>query len=115
MIARFPVAASLALALLSFGSVLAPSSDLSSSSPAFAQSKLRQLIDRLRHGAMPDGIAKSNGRIEATQVDIAAKYAGRIAQVLVNEGDDVTAGEVLARGSPRRNTRRSCAAPSPRC
>jgi hypothetical protein len=30
-----------------------------------AQSKLQALIDRLRHGAMPEGIAKSNGRIEA--------------------------------------------------
>lgn len=95
--ARFPAAVALALALLSFGSVLAPSRDLSSSTPAFAQSKLREFIHRLRNGAMPSGIAKSNGRIEATQVDIAAKYAGRIAQVLVGEGDDVTAGQVLAR------------------
>lgn len=97
MIARFIAAASLAFALLGLGSVLAPSSDLSASGPAFAQSKLRAFIDRLRHGAMPEGIAKSNGRIEATQIDIAAKYAGRIAQITVKEGDDVTAGQVLAR------------------
>lgn len=97
MIARFLAAASLGFALLSLGSVLVPPSDLSSSSPAFAQSKLRAFIDRLRHGAMPEGIAKSNGRIEATQIDIAAKYAGRIAQVTVKEGEDVTAGQVLAR------------------
>jgi HlyD family secretion protein len=45
---------------------------------------------------MPEGIAKSNGRIEATQVDVAAKYAGRIAKLLVKEGDDVSAGQVVA-------------------
>src|SRR6516162_6540244 len=62
-----------------------------------AQSKLQALIDRLRHGAMPEGIAKSNGRIEATQIDVAAKYAGRLAQVTVQEGDEVTAGQKIGR------------------
>ena len=33
-----------------------------------AQSTLRTLIDRLRGETMPEGIAKTNGRIEATQV-----------------------------------------------
>jgi HlyD family secretion protein len=46
---------------------------------------------------MPNGIVKSNGRIEATQVDVSAKYAGRLAQVTVKEGDEVTAGQVIAR------------------
>ncbi|ABY28979.1 HlyD family secretion protein [Methylorubrum extorquens] len=64
--------------------------------PSFAQSRLKQLIDRLRGQKMPDGIAKSNGRIEATQVDVAAKYAGRIAKLLVKEGDEVSAGQVVA-------------------
>lgn len=64
--------------------------------PSLAQSRLKQLIDRLRGQRMPDGIAKSNGRIEATQVDVAAKYAGRIAQLLVREGDEVSAGQVVA-------------------
>src|SRR5262249_59152053 len=45
---------------------------------------------------MPKGIAKTNGRIEATQVDVAAKYAGRLATMTVNEGDEVTAGQVIA-------------------
>ena len=62
-----------------------------------AQSKLQALIDRLHHGAMPEGIAKSNGRIEATQIDVAAKYAGRLAQVTVLEGDEVTAGQMIGR------------------
>jgi len=47
--------------------------------------------------ALPPGIASSNGRIEATEIDIAAKIAGRIKEILVDEGDFVRAGQVLAR------------------
>ena len=39
---------------------------------------------------------KTNGRLEATQVDVAAKYPGRLATLTVNEGDEVTAGQVVA-------------------
>jgi len=39
---------------------------------------------------------KANGRLEATQVDVSAKYPGRVATLTVNEGDEVTAGQVLA-------------------
>lgn len=46
---------------------------------------------------LPDGFASSNGRIEAVEIDIATKSAGRLAIVLVNEGDFVTAGQVLAK------------------
>jgi len=42
-------------------------------------------------------IASSNGRIEATEIDVAAKSPGRIKAILVNEGDFVTAGQVVAR------------------
>jgi HlyD family secretion protein len=66
-------------------------------SPAQALPRLRTLLDRLRGRQLPDGIVKANGRIEATQIDVAAKYAGRLAVVTVNEGDDVTAGQVVAR------------------
>ena len=51
----------------------------------------------MRAGALPEGIVKSNGRIEATQIDVSAKYAGRLQKVMVNEGDDVTAGQDVAR------------------
>lgn len=47
--------------------------------------------------ALPQYIAKANGRLEAEQVEIATKYQGRIAVVLVKEGDIVTAGTVVAR------------------
>ena len=46
---------------------------------------------------LPPGFASSNGRIEATEVDVATKLAGRIYDVLVDEGDLVTAGQVLAK------------------
>lgn len=45
---------------------------------------------------LPEGFASSNGRIEATEIDVATKIAGRIADVLVHEGDFVTAGQILA-------------------
>ncbi|GAB6037930.1 HlyD family efflux transporter periplasmic adaptor subunit [Fundidesulfovibrio butyratiphilus] len=45
----------------------------------------------------PGAFAVGNGRIEATEVDISTKMAGRLVSVLAREGDDVTAGEPLAR------------------
>lgn len=42
-------------------------------------------------------IASGNGRIEAVEIDIAAKTAGRVSEIPVREGDFVTAGEVVAR------------------
>lgn len=61
-----------------------------------ARTAVESLINRLRGRDMPEGIVKTNGRIEATQVDVAAKYAGRLATVSVDEGDEVTAGQVVA-------------------
>ena len=46
---------------------------------------------------LPAGIASGNGRIEAVEIDVATKTAGRIKEILVNEGDLVEAGQVLAR------------------
>jgi HlyD family secretion protein len=63
---------------------------------ARARTVVESLINRLRGRDMPDGIVKSNGRIEATQVDVAAKYPGRLATLTVDEGDEVTAGQVVA-------------------
>jgi len=52
---------------------------------------------RDNHDQLPDYIASGNGRIEAEEIQVATKYAGRVAEVLVNEGDMVAAGQVLAR------------------
>src|SRR5215471_12819623 len=46
---------------------------------------------------LPDGFAVGNGRIEATEIDIATKTAGRIKEILVNDGDVVEAGQIVAR------------------
>lgn len=43
------------------------------------------------------GFVAGNGRIEAIEIDIATKTAGRLAEVLVDEGDVVVAGQVVAR------------------
>jgi HlyD family secretion protein len=61
-----------------------------------ARTAVETLINRLRGRDMPDGVVKTNGRVEATQVDVSAKYAGRLAKVTKDEGDEVTAGEVVA-------------------
>jgi len=51
----------------------------------------------LRPAPLPAGFAIGNGRIEATQIDIATKLPGRVKDVLVNEGDFVEPEQVVAR------------------
>ncbi len=46
--------------------------------------------------SLPAGIASGNGRLEAVEIDIAAKTAGRLKEILVNEGDFVKSGQALA-------------------
>ena len=96
MSVRLSAAALAAIMLLAGPPCAGPGGELLLSS-AHAQSRLRTLIDRLRRATLPEGIVKTNGRIEATQVDVSAKYAGRLATLTVNEGDEVTAGQVVAR------------------
>ncbi len=50
---------------------------------------------------LPAGIVSSNGRIEADEIDIDTKFAGRIADIFALEGDMVTAGQVVARMDTR--------------
>lgn len=52
---------------------------------------------KLSPPGLPEGIAAGNGRIEATEIDIDTKIPGRIADILVDEGDLVSAGQVLVR------------------
>lgn len=51
----------------------------------------------LQEPGLPEGIASGNGRLEAIDVNITTKFAGRLAEVNVKEGDDVETGQVLAR------------------
>ena len=53
------------------------------------------------HPQLPAGIAFGNGRLEADEIDIDTKYAGRIAEILADEGDLVKAGQVVARMDTR--------------
>src|SRR4051794_19122200 len=47
--------------------------------------------------ALPDGIVSGNGRIEARLSDASAKEPLRVKEILVDEGDLVRPGQVLAR------------------
>lgn len=49
----------------------------------------------LRHGK-DDGLVSGNGRVEAVEIDVAAKVAGRVKEIRVAEGQFVTAGQVVA-------------------
>jgi HlyD family secretion protein len=56
----------------------------------------KSTLDRL-----PEGLNMGNGRLEATEVQIASKTPGRLAEVLVDEGDKVTRDQLLARMDTR--------------
>lgn len=43
-----------------------------------------------------EGLVSGNGRIEAVEVDVAAKSSGRVKSILVREGEFVTAGQEVA-------------------
>lgn len=47
--------------------------------------------------SIPVGIAYGNGRIEAVQVDVATKIAGRVEKVLAAEGDLLKPGQTVAK------------------
>ena len=42
-------------------------------------------VSARQSGTVPTGFAKANGRIEVERVDVAAKYAGRVAEILVKK------------------------------
>ncbi|PIO97334.1 HlyD family secretion protein [Pleomorphomonas carboxyditropha] len=52
---------------------------------------------RYAQDGLPAGIAAGNGRIEAAEIDISTKSPGRVRDILVGEGDFVTAGQTMAR------------------
>lgn len=52
---------------------------------------------RLKPSGPGEAFISGNGRIEATEIDVATKLSGRLDQLLVREGDFVTAGQPLAR------------------
>lgn len=52
---------------------------------------------QLRATGPGENFASGNGRIEATEVDVATKLGGRVQDILAQEGDFVDAGQLLAR------------------
>lgn len=65
--------------------------------PASANESVKSFLSKLRGNALPAGVVQSNGRLEAEQVGIATKFAGRVLEVLAEEGQMVDAGVVVAR------------------
>jgi HlyD family secretion protein len=53
------------------------------------------VIQNLNHSQ--NGVLKASGTIEAVNVKVASELAGKVAEVMVDEGDVVKAGEVLFR------------------
>ncbi|WNL44157.1 HlyD family efflux transporter periplasmic adaptor subunit [Dyella sp. BiH032] len=49
----------------------------------------------MRPSGPGEGFVSGNGRIEATEIDVATKLPGRVQDILVDEGDFVSAGQVL--------------------
>lgn len=51
----------------------------------------------LRPSGVGEGFVSGNGRIEATEINVSAKLGGRVEDILVREGEFVTAGTPLVR------------------
>ena len=51
----------------------------------------------LHQNTLPEGLYSTNGRLEAEQVQVATKTAGRVAEVLVKDGQLVHKGDLLVR------------------
>jgi len=54
------------------------------------------LWQKLKPAGLPAAFVTGNGRIEGTEVDIATKFAGRVKEIRVREGDFVEQGQVVA-------------------
>ena len=50
----------------------------------------------LQPAAQNNNFVTGNGRIEATEIDVAAKAPGRVQDIMANEGDFVNAGDIVA-------------------
>ncbi len=96
--------ASMVALLLGAGLLASTSKDVAKIGfPGFLSSAhaqpLRKLIARLRGQTLPAGIAKAEGRIEATQADVSSKYPGQLAELSVEEGTKVAIGQAVGRVS----------------
>ena len=53
-------------------------------------------IWQMRAPELPQGLSFGNGRLEATEVDVATKIGGRLASLVPHEGDHVAQGQTVA-------------------
>jgi len=53
-------------------------------------------IWQMRAPELPQGLSFGNGRLEATEVDVATKVGGRLASLIPHEGDHVAQGQTVA-------------------
>ena len=51
---------------------------------------------QMRAPGLPQGVAFGNGRLEATEVDVATKVGGRLATLVPHEGDKVVKDQIVA-------------------
>jgi HlyD family secretion protein len=86
---------SLLLAVLAISPILANNAHAESGTSALSD-RIQTFWNDVTGKAIPTGISSSNGRVEAEQVLISAKFAGRVSEVLVDEGQTVDAGTVIA-------------------
>lgn len=49
----------------------------------------------IRRPSLPEGLIQANGRIEGDHITVTSKFAGRVVALKVQEGDAVSAGQVL--------------------
>jgi HlyD family secretion protein len=59
------------------------------------------LCKRWYDSAETFGIVAGNGRVEGKEIHVATKFPGRVDEIFVKEGDDVAAGQPLARFDAR--------------
>lgn len=64
---------------------------------AVSTAALAWYLYQQRPAGLPAGLAAGNGRLEAIEVDVATKIAGRLSELGPREGDMVEAGAVLGR------------------
>ncbi|MBB3146863.1 HlyD family secretion protein [Phyllobacterium trifolii] len=87
---------SLLPAVLALSTILANNAIAESGASALGN-RIQTFWNDVTGKTIPTGISSSNGRVEAEQVLISAKFAGRVSEVLVDEGQTVDAGTVIAR------------------
>lgn len=57
----------------------------------------RHALERMAPPGVPPGFLAGNGRLETVEADVSTKLAGRVTELIPREGDQVTAGQRVAK------------------